>query len=64
MKEFSCGDVVPGCTDSFVGDSDDDIVLQAVRHAEIDHGIGSITEDLIAAVRSAIRTAEPSYLFP
>ena len=32
MKRFSCGDVVSGCTASFVGDSDDEILALVGQH--------------------------------
>jgi len=55
MKEFSCGDVVPGCARHFTGDSDDDILAQVALHAAEDHGITSPGADLVEAVRSKIR---------
>jgi len=55
MKEFSCGDVVPGCGMHFTGVSDDDILAQVAQHAADDHGITSPSADLVEAVRSKIR---------
>jgi predicted small metal-binding protein len=55
MKEFSCGDVVPGCTMSFRAPTE---LLEAVAaHARADHGLTTIPDTLIAQVRSKIRTA-------
>lgn len=55
MKEFSCGDIVPGCGTQFAGDSDDDILAQVAVHAAEVHGITSPGADLVEAVRSKIR---------
>lgn len=54
MKQFRCGDVVPGCTSSFVG-SDDEILRLVAAHARDDHGLAEVPAELVAAVRGAIR---------
>lgn len=56
MKKFRCGDVVPGCTASFTG-SDDEILSAVARHAHADHGLTSVSDELVAAVRSNIVAA-------
>lgn len=53
MKRFRCGDVVPGCTQSFTG-TEDDILAQVAQHAQADHGLVEIPEGLVAQVRSAM----------
>lgn len=55
MKEFSCGDVVPGCSASFHGSSDDEILSQVARHACADHGLAEVSADLVHAVKTKIR---------
>ncbi|MBO1750704.1 DUF1059 domain-containing protein [Actinotalea sp. BY-33] len=50
MKTFRCGDVVPGCTATFHG-ADDEILGAVGRHATADHGITTITPELVSAVR-------------
>jgi predicted small metal-binding protein len=57
MKRFACGDVVPGCTASFEGDTDDDILGAVGRHAQADHELTAVPPELVAAVRAAIVTA-------
>jgi predicted small metal-binding protein len=54
MKRFSCGDVVSGCTASFVGATDDDILALVGDHARHDHGLTDVSSELVAAVRAAI----------
>jgi predicted small metal-binding protein len=57
MKQFSCGDVVPGCRRTFLA-SDDDAILNAVAaHAHDDHGLVEIPDALVAQVRSHIVAA-------
>lgn len=50
MKSFRCGDVVPGCTRSFLG-SEDDILGQVADHARLDHGLSDIPAELVDQVR-------------
>ena len=57
MKSFSCGAVVPGCTHSFRGDTDGEILAQVAHHARHDHGLTEISDELVSAVRSNIRAA-------
>lgn len=55
MKEFACGDVVPGCVAKFKATSADDILKQVAQHAHDDHGLHDISAELVAAVQSNIR---------
>jgi predicted small metal-binding protein len=55
MKSFSCGAVVPGCTATFRGDTEGEILAQVAHHARHDHGLTDISSELVAAVRSHIK---------
>lgn len=55
MKEFSCGDVVPGCKAKFRARSDDELLAQVARHAREGHGIQEISAELVNAVKQHIR---------
>jgi predicted small metal-binding protein len=57
MKEFSCGDVVPGCTMSFRAGSEAELLEAVALHARADHGMASVPDSLVAQVRAKIRTA-------
>ena len=57
MKEFSCGDVVPGCTMSFRSPGEAELLEAVTAHARADHGMTTIPDTLIAQVRAKIRTA-------
>jgi predicted small metal-binding protein len=55
MKEFSCGDVVPGCKAKFRARSDDELLEQVARHAREGHGIEHVSAELVSAVKRNIR---------
>jgi len=55
MKEFSCGDVVPGCTAVFTGADEQQVLEQVAVHARRDHGIETISDDLVMQVRALMR---------
>jgi predicted small metal-binding protein len=57
MKEFACGDVVPGCSATFLGSDDGSILEQVGRHADRDHALPEVGPELVAAVREKIRPA-------
>ena len=51
MKQFACGDVVPGCARTFRG-TENEILSAVAQHAQADHGLTSIPDALVTAVRS------------
>lgn len=55
MKQFFCGEVVPGCTARFEAASEDEILTQVAVHARKDHGMANIPSELVTQVRSLIR---------
>ena len=56
MKQFSCGDVVPGCSRRFTG-TEDQILSQVAVHAAADHGMDSIPDEVVAQVRGRMVSA-------
>lgn len=53
MKQFSCGDVVPGCGRVFVGEQAG--ILAAVgQHALAEHGLTEVPDALVAQVVRAM----------
>jgi predicted small metal-binding protein len=54
MKTFACGDVVPGCTSTFTGPDDAAVLAQVAAHATADHGLSTISPELVEQVRAAI----------
>jgi predicted small metal-binding protein len=57
MKEFSCGDVVPGCTMSFRASSEAELLEAVAAHARADHGLATIPDSLVTQVRAKIHSA-------
>jgi predicted small metal-binding protein len=57
VKQFNCGDVVPGCNARFVFDSEEKILQAVAEHARKDHGLVHIPGELVAQVRERIRPA-------
>ncbi len=56
MKQFSCGDVVPGCDRHFTGTSEQEILASVAVHAQRDHGLVEIPAGLVDQVRAQIFT--------
>ena len=55
MKQFSCGDVVPGCQAKFEADDEAELLAQVAAHAKRDHGMDSVPDDVVAQVKAKIR---------
>ena len=56
MKQFRCGDVVPGCTATFHG-SEQEILAEVAGHARRDHQMTDIGTELGEAVRAHMHAA-------
>ena len=55
MKQFSCGDVVPGCKAVFRSEDETGILTQVAGHAQRDHGMSSVPDALVQQVCAQIR---------
>jgi len=53
MKQFACGDAFPGCGRVFLG-NDEQILGDVIAHARADHGLTSVPDSLLAAVRGSM----------
>jgi len=58
MKEYACGDVVPGCGTMVRADTEGEVLALCTVHAQHAHGLvaDAMSDDLIAAIRMVIRT--------
>ena len=54
MKEFRCGDVVPGCPTTFEGESNDEILEQVAVHARDEHGMDEVPPEVVDQVVARI----------
>lgn len=57
MKQFACGDVVPGCDATFLGADNGAILSQVAQHAAADHQLTEVSPELVEAVTAAISPA-------
>jgi len=55
MKQFSCGDVVPGCKATFTSASHEEILEAVAIHADDVHGIKQVTPELVSLVIAHIQ---------
>ena len=51
MKQFSCGDVVPGCRRTFQGADEEQVLRLVAAHAGDDHGLRELSPGLVDQVR-------------
>ena len=54
MKQFACGDVVPGCAAVMRGATEDEVLVQVAEHAKKDHGMQSVPAEVVELVRARI----------
>ena len=59
MKTLACGEIMPGCGATFQGETEDEILAQAGRHAAEDHGM-EVTPEVVELVRSHIKDGAPA----
>ena len=57
MKTLDCGDIMPGCPATFTGESEDEVLTQAGKHAAETHGL-EVTPELVETVRGHIHDAD------
>ncbi len=58
MKQFRCGDVVPGCSTVFVAESDREILVSVEEHARDEHGMDSVPPEVRGTIISLISERE------
>jgi predicted small metal-binding protein len=57
MKQFACGDVVPGCEARWVCSDDEELLAMVAAHARDDHSLVEIPAELVEQVKSRITIA-------
>ena len=53
-KVLRCGDIVPGCDYRAEGETEDEVLQKAAKHADEAHGIKEVPPELMAKVKAAI----------
>ena len=54
MKQFVCGELVPGCEHVFHASSDEEILEQVEVHARDDHGMPEVPPEVADRIRESI----------
>lgn len=54
MKKFACANVVPGCAGVVSGNTDDEVLAAAAAHAAEAHGMQTVPDDVVTAIRANI----------
>jgi predicted small metal-binding protein len=54
MKEFRCGELVPGCAAKFEGETDDEILRQVEVHARDEHGMHEVPPEVVDKIVASI----------
>ena len=56
MKQFACGDVVPGCDARFVCSDEEQLLAGVASHAAAIHGMTTVPDHIVDEVRRRIVT--------
>lgn len=54
MKQFRCGDVVPGCTWVAQREDDDELFQEIHSHARDAHGMDEVPPEVVDAIQAVI----------
>jgi predicted small metal-binding protein len=54
MKEFRCGEIVPGCDARFQGETEDEILQEIAGHARDEHGMDVVPPEVEDQIRASI----------
>lgn len=55
MKQFCCGDVVPGCQATFQAKNEAELFALIGSHARRDHGFQELPAALVEQVRASVK---------
>lgn len=54
MKQFKCGEIVPGCETQIEAESDQEIMEHIADHAREAHGMDEVPPEVEERIRAAI----------
>jgi len=54
MKQFKCGDIVPGCETKITAESEDEVLEHVLVHARDDHGMDEVPPEIEDRIRASI----------
>ncbi len=55
-KKLACGDVVPSCKFQAEASTESELLQKVAQHAAHEHDLQEVSPELLAKVKSAIRT--------
>lgn len=57
MKQFACGTVVDGCDGVVTGETEDEVLAAAAKHAAEVHGMSEVPPEVVGAIKAGITDA-------
>lgn len=57
MKQFACGQVMDGCDGVVTGETEDEVLAAAARHAADVHGMTEVPDGVVDRIRAGITDA-------
>jgi predicted small metal-binding protein len=54
MKEFRCGELVPGCSAAFEAESETELLQHISAHARDEHGMDEVPPEIVDKIRASI----------
>ncbi len=54
MKEFRCGELVPGCGAAFSAESEEEILEHVAVHAREEHGMDEVPPEVVDKILASI----------
>jgi predicted small metal-binding protein len=57
MKQFRCGELIPGCEAAFQGETEDEVLAQVGAHARDEHGMDEVPPEVIDRIRASMSEA-------
>ena len=56
FKRIACGDIVAGCAFTASASTEEELLQKVVAHAAHDHGVTTVSPELAAKVKAAIKS--------
>jgi predicted small metal-binding protein len=57
MKQFRCGELIPGCEAAFQGETEDEVLAQVGAHARDEHGMDEVPPEVVDQIRASMSEA-------
>ena len=54
MKQFACGNVVPGCDEVVTGETVEEVLAAGAQHAASAHGMTEVPAEVVEAIKAGI----------